>query len=285
MMTIDWEGEKEKVLARAERKIGFHAPPQLKKYIDEKVGPIYEREGLADYELTVRDYLKAAKLGTIARYLTPSAKPQNSPKKPPNPPEKRYLRPFKKRLYLVDFIISRQLTIRKQRNKIRKTINWEDTCRAWNEAHPNDPMTPKVLKATFYRAITDKALQREYLEQKGVGEHLKGMGIEIEGGVEIEGGFAGLLAWNRLVNLIISLVGTGGLAVDWAIVLDMNDIPLDKHFPTPEVERMIRNNPYYARRVMNEFLATWIMQTMVMDHFKAAREAYEPVYFGEGGTK
>lgn len=273
-MTIDWKQEKQRVLARIQKEIGFRAPPSLKAYIDQRAGAVYDREDLGEYEGTARDFMEAAKRGISAKYLTSSdsEKSQNPSWKSQNPTKKRYQRPLKKRLYLVDFIIRKQLTSRKQPNRIRKTIRWKDICSAWNEAHPNDPMTPKVLKATFYRATRDEDLQREYLKQTGVL-------------------VSDILAWNRLINLMTALVGSSDLAVDWAIVLELNDIHLDRHFPTPKVERMIRNNPYYARQVMNELLAEWIMQTRLIEHskafehFKAARQAYKPIYFGKGAQK
>jgi len=66
---------------------------------------------------------------------------------------------------MVGFIIDQQLIHRgrKQRSFIyRKRINWKQTCVAWNEAHPYDQMTSAVLKANFYRAITEEKLQQEY---------------------------------------------------------------------------------------------------------------------------
>ena len=265
----DWEQEKRKALTEAEKKLSFRATRQLADYIDSEVGLVSDDDSLEAYKGTAKSLLKAAKLGTARSYFP-------SPRAPKNPPQERYQRPFKKRLYLVDFIIGRQLAIKRHRNRIRKPIKWEDTCRAWNEAHPNDPMTPKVLKATFYRAITDKVLQREYLKQKGMPERLEQHGVPIEGELELEGGFAGLLAWDRLMDFLTDLVGDGSLAVDWDFVLDMKGIPLDKHFPSPEVERMIRNDPYYARRVMNDFLVS-LRPSYLWQHGRPI--AYKPAYF------
>ena len=255
-MSRNWEQEKIKVWVKAQRDFGFCVHPEIKKTIDNIAGSVADEEELECYRNSVYEHVDLAKKAVTLAYLP-------HPRIRKNPPNKRYQFALKKQLYLVEFVISRQLDLRKQRNKIRKEINWKDTCLAWNEAHPNDPRTHKNLKRAFYRAAADKDLQREYLEQMGIGI-----------GEGIEGGFSGIFAWNRLINLMSSLVGAGSsLAIDWAIVLGLNDIPLDKHFPTPEIERMIRNNPYYARQIMT----TILMQERFKHNLKAAQEAYEPL--------
>jgi hypothetical protein len=147
---------------------------------------------------------------------------------------------------------------------MRKRIDWRDIRTAWNEAYPNDPMTPEILKRTFYRAVADGAVQQGYFERTGA---------------EI----MGILAWSRLLHFIESLAEPVplSLAADWAIILSLNDIPLDRHFPTPEVERMIKDNPYYARDVLFESLAANIMQDDFRRHRKASQGGYEETGEGE----
>lgn len=159
-MKIDWEKEKEKIWAEARKDFGIHIPRNIKSKIDNIAGPIREADDLDCYRRTVYEHLELIKEIMAYSYFP-------HPRTPQNPPERRYQRPLKKRLYLVKFVITQQLTSKKQRTKIRKTIKWEGTCRAWNEAHPNDPMTPEVLKRTFYRAIADADLQREFGKEMG----------------------------------------------------------------------------------------------------------------------
>jgi hypothetical protein len=92
-----------------------------------------------------------------------------SPKQASHRPGKRYQRAFQKRLHLIDFVIEEQLTLRNlwQRSFAgHKRINWGKTCNAWNEVHPYDPMTSKVLKATYYRAIAQEDIQQVYFKEK-----------------------------------------------------------------------------------------------------------------------
>lgn len=154
----DLEQRKKDIQARVQKEVGFRASPETMELIDEEAGPVLDSEDLEAYELTLISYLTVLRRAAISEYLP-------SPKTPKNLPQKQYPRPFNKRLHLVDFIIGRQLTIRMHRQRSfspRKRINWKQTCEAWNKAHLYDPVTPAVLKATFYRAITEEQLQREY---------------------------------------------------------------------------------------------------------------------------
>jgi len=130
----------------------------LKRAIAERATGIMDLE---DYESLLEEYLSIAKSLAVSCYFPSAENARNRSKR-------RYERPFQRRLYLVCFVIGQQISSRKQRNRIRKRINWKATSEAWNEAHPNDPVTPKVLKSTFYRAIQEDALQREFQRKTGV---------------------------------------------------------------------------------------------------------------------
>ena len=91
-------------------------------------------------------------------------------------PKKRYARPFEKRLHLVDFVIGMQLRLQDLLGPSyrRPRIDWEQVRGAWNEAHPHDLMTPAVLKRTFYRAVGEAEIRKEFLgrKQAALTEHL-----------------------------------------------------------------------------------------------------------------
>ena len=156
-MAIDLE-QRRRAWAKLQRQLGFYAPTDVRKSIE---GELKWMENMEDYEGSVGDFLRIGKLFAASSYLPKPKTPQNSPKK-------RYQRPFQRRLHLVYFVIGMQISSKKQRNKIHKRINWGDTCKAWNEEHPNDQMTPKVLKATYYRAVGEGDLQREFKKEMGI---------------------------------------------------------------------------------------------------------------------
>lgn len=252
-MGKDLEREKDKVWRQATKAVGLSIPPDVKTLINEQVGPVSCPDDLEFYAEAVQHRLEIVKALAASSYLT-------EPREPRHSPERRYQRSLRRRLYLVQFVIGRQLASKKQRGRIRKSIKWKEVCRAWNEAHPNDSATPEHLRRSFYRAVADASVQQEYVQQ---------MGLEI----------GEALAWDRLV----SLVGSARSALDWAILLGANDVPLDKGFPSSEVQQMIKNNPDYARQAVNEFFAVNIMQAMVKRHLEAVHEMYDaPVDFEEG---
>ncbi|GAH81764.1 unnamed protein product, partial [marine sediment metagenome] len=117
---------------------------------------------LTDLNGIIEDRLDELKYLETTNYFSHRKKPTGSN------PKKRYQRCFKKRLYLVEFIMRRYLTIANWNRKSiysRKRINWKQMCLEWNEAHPNDHMSPEVLKVRYYRAIAEEAIQREYIER------------------------------------------------------------------------------------------------------------------------
>lgn len=157
---MDLEQQRQRAWARLKKEFGFCPVPEAIQRIDEFAGPIREEEDLPCYERIAAQYMEVTKLQSAATSFP-------KPKTPQNPSKERYERPFQKRLHLVYFVIAWQIGPKTQRNKIRKRINWKATCEAWNEAHPYDQKTPKVLKATFHRAIDDGDLQREFKREIG----------------------------------------------------------------------------------------------------------------------
>ena len=157
------ETHKKSIWSRVQRECGYRVPLNVKESIEEHVGDIDDytcpdlETGLNDYEDYIRDYIGLAKLIAKGSYLTPLNKQKTQSRK-------RYQRPFKKRLHLVEFIISRQLSLRRLRHASstpRRRINWKWICEEWNKDHPYDIMTPAVIKATYYRAMSDIDVQKE----------------------------------------------------------------------------------------------------------------------------
>lgn len=254
-MERDWNREKDKVWRQAQKAVGIPVTKQLREAIEDRAGPVRDDTELEDYKATIYSDLELVRMGLVRGKFP-------EPRKPKKPPKKRYPRSVRRRLYLVQFVINQQLTSTKRRGRIRRRIKWKEICGAWNEAHPNDPATPEYLRRTFGRAVRDEDVQQEYFRQIGIG-------------------IGEALAWDRLVGL----VGSARLALDWAILLGAHDIPLDRGFPSPEMEGIIRNNPDYARQAVNEWLAVETMRVIVKRHLRAAQDMYEPVTFEEGGTK
>ena len=104
---------------------------------------------------------------------------------------KRYQRCFEKRLYLVEFVMDRRLTIANWNRRsfaLRKRINWRELCEEWNKSHPNDPMSPEVLKVRYYRAIAEEDVKREYFARKDYEESIWWEGLVSELVREVEEG-------------------------------------------------------------------------------------------------
>ena len=223
VMGINFE-QRKRAWARVQRQLGFYAPKNVRRSIEEE---LERTEDMEDYEGSVGDFLRIGKLFAASSYLP-------KPKTPQNPPKKRYQRPFQKRLHLVYFVIGKQLSSKKQQNKIRKRINWGDTCKAWNETHPNDQMTPKVLKSTFYRAVADEDLQQEFKKEMG--------------------GFIIEALW---VARLYGLLESKDLVMAWANLLSTREmfhkatgVPLDNR--QEELEHEMIANPYAVRELGRE---------------------------------
>ena len=74
-------------------------------------------------------------------------------KKSAQKPKKKYLKPFYRRLHLVDFIIQRRA-----RSK-HKRINWAEVTTEWNNNHPYDRFSkPDSLKSLYNQAIRENGL-------------------------------------------------------------------------------------------------------------------------------
>lgn len=156
----DLAKKKQDIWAKWERTSGVPLPQTFRDLVeqdyDDYDGEIY----LSDLDGGIEDFFKKI----VALQYLPSSRKPKAPV-----PQKRYQRSFNKRLHLVDFIIGRQLTIRNHRQRSfthQRRINWKQTCEDWNEAHPYDLMTPEVLKATYYRAVAEEDIQREYFDRK-----------------------------------------------------------------------------------------------------------------------
>ena len=228
-MGINFE-QRKRAWARVQRQLGFYAPKNVRRSIEEE---LERTEDMEDYEGSVGDFLRIGKLFAASSYLP-------KPKTPHNPPKKRYQRPFQKRLHLVYFVIGKQLSSKKQRNKIRKRINWGDTCKAWNEEHPNDQMTPNVLKSTFYRAVGEEDLQREFIKEKNrtIGEAL----------------------W---IARLQGVIEPQDLVSAWAFLFALREMickESGEHFDSRELELEMISNPQSALEVRRE-IDIWIIAT------------------------
>lgn len=137
----------------------------FRKSIEANVEVIADEEDIAlrDLDGLIGDFFEHV---ALIEYFSSRKKPKGST------PKKRYQRCFENRLYLVEFVMRRHLfevdqTIANQgRESIdwRKRIDWKQMFVEWNEAHPNDHISPEVLKVRYYRAIAEEDIQREYIK-------------------------------------------------------------------------------------------------------------------------
>ena len=146
-MTKTFEERKQALWARLERKNGLPFNEKFRDKMEQRYADHGAEVDLQDLKGGVEDFIQ---LWRVRSYLPATRTPRH-------PPQKKYQRPFRKRVYLVNFVINHQLqaSVRKRTLDLRRRINWKTTCEAWNKAHPHDPMTPSVIKATYYRAVVD----------------------------------------------------------------------------------------------------------------------------------
>ena len=81
----------------------------------------------------------------------------------------KYRKCFDRRLHLVEFVLDGNLPFLMRlelRSFKHKRIKWVAVSKAWNETHPYDTMTPKVLKVAFYRALREPELKHEYFARR-----------------------------------------------------------------------------------------------------------------------
>ena len=113
----DLEKYKKRVWLNVEQGLGFSAPREGRRFVDQQMKPSDDyvgavnlvddlmyglRDYLGNYEAMVYFYLRSLQTVAMSKYI-PRPKTLSGDRK-------RYQRPFNKRLHLVDFIISQQLT-------------------------------------------------------------------------------------------------------------------------------------------------------------------------------
>jgi len=168
-MRKDFEKSKATLWAKWERDKGILIPDDFRKRCEEAIGLVDEDVTLADLNDYVEDRFNDLEFLRAANYFSNRKKSKGST------PKKRYQRCFEKRLYLVEFIMKRLSAITKRGHKsildvyiqrLHKRIGWKQMCLEWNEKHPNDCMSPEVLKVRYYRAIAEEDVKREYLTRR-----------------------------------------------------------------------------------------------------------------------
>lgn len=162
----DFEKKKQAIWAEAERKYGIDIPTAFQASFEEDLEADINDEGnyLEDLKGLIDGYFERLEL---LQYFS-SRKTKDSVSKKPYP------RPFKKRLYLVEFIMGQRIpeapaNLQKKGSltlTLSKSIDWEQVCKKWNKEHPYDHMDPPMLKAKYYRAIAEEDIQREFINRK-----------------------------------------------------------------------------------------------------------------------
>jgi hypothetical protein len=169
-MKKDFEKRKAALWTKWEKAKGFSVPEAVRERWEEAVGLMDSdcEIALRDLNGYIEDRLNELEFLEAENYFSNRKKTEVAV-------TKRYQRCFGKRLYLVEFVMKRHLTIANQGHKsvvanygqrLRKRIDWKQMCVEWNEAHPNDHMSPEVLKVRYYRAIAEEDIKREYLNRR-----------------------------------------------------------------------------------------------------------------------
>ena len=169
-MKKDFEKRKAALWTKWEKAKGIRFPEEVREKWEEAVGLMDGEDEIALIDLNnhIEDRLHDMEFLETAKYFSNRKKPEVAV-------TKRYQRCFEKRLYLVEFIMKRLLAITKRGHKsildiylqrLQKRIDWKQMCVEWNEKHPNDCMSPEVLKVRYYRAIAKEDIEREYLTRR-----------------------------------------------------------------------------------------------------------------------
>ena len=139
---------------RIENEQKIRVNQNVKEEVDRRFGYIDDESGWEEYEQSIRDAVNLLKLHTITSYFP---QPKNA-----HATNKQYNGPLQKRTYLVNFILKDQLSVR-FRNPKKCRFNWKRLTETWNAGHRYCPMTPAVLKATYYRAVSDGYVQKNII--------------------------------------------------------------------------------------------------------------------------
>lgn len=130
--------------AKHERNFGHKIPPEMREHVQSKLRVVeYDADSPEALDDWLQDMMPLFKTlyqlgaGQFGRDELANAKPRTIRKKP-----------LERRLYLVDFIASRNPV-----KKGRLRVDWKRTVVEWNKAQPLDDMTLPVLKAEYYHAI------------------------------------------------------------------------------------------------------------------------------------
>lgn len=165
---MDFKKEKQAELRKQERQWGIHVPDSVRRLMEDMAGAVHDDDDLEYFKSTLTDYMTliAAVLG---HHMVNDKKRHSANELGEATNRKRYQRSFEKRLHLVGFVSAKVLGLE---NLVdwsftpHKRIKWGQVCNKWNKEHPYDLMTPAVLKATYYRAITEADIQREYFNRR-----------------------------------------------------------------------------------------------------------------------
>jgi hypothetical protein len=155
--------DRQKFWTKLERKYGVVFSPEFRAATETRSDG--RDEYLQCLEAEVEAFLE---LLDAFQYL-PKPIPEPIPE-PSRKRTKRYLAPFQQRLHLVDFVLSRHITVvemwTRRLSPRRRRINWREMYRAWNMEHParEAKSSPESLKAAYYSAIKEQAVQEAYFE-------------------------------------------------------------------------------------------------------------------------
>lgn len=154
----------QKFWTRLERKYGRRFPPDLRAQFEADSWGHSESVMAEDIEADVAAFARHL---AIYEYL-PEPIPEQSRNR-----TKRYVAPFKQRLHLVDFVLSRHVTtgeVLSRRVNVRhrrRRINWGEMYEEWNREHParEAKSSPASLKAAYYSAIKEQAVQDAFFAE------------------------------------------------------------------------------------------------------------------------
>ncbi len=142
MNIAEFNRKKNQIWASWENKYRMVFTVDFRKLIENKAEKVDYETDLKDLDTDIPEYVEPALL------LLPERKISNSNIKP----EKRRRKNFERRCYLVKFVL------RCWERQVTSYVPWDYITNEWNKTHPSDQLGKAVLKAEYYRAISQREI-------------------------------------------------------------------------------------------------------------------------------
>jgi len=154
---MELDKKKNEIWNDLEKEYGFPLSQLFRDRVDSEIGTHDNYDGdplglegyLEDYLAIATNHVESAKLASI------SFKGDKQVSKP----KRIYRKPFERRVYLVNFVLSSS----SHQGGGTWRHDWKRITAEWNESHPSDLMGDAVLKVEYYRAIRDVNILAQFV--------------------------------------------------------------------------------------------------------------------------